>query len=163
MLTTQHIGAAGELLVQYRLVKLGIDSARLTTDSGVDLVAYSPGANTAHTIQVKTQRAASPSGGKGALSVGFFFPHELRAEMLALTLLETDDVWIFTRDEARQLAQQNNARGMRQLYWYSEPRPPRAGSPAPLHAGDMKPYLLEHRAAFLFTADVDTPAVGDLP
>jgi hypothetical protein len=28
--TTQHIGAAGELLVQYRLLKVGIDSARLT-------------------------------------------------------------------------------------------------------------------------------------
>ena len=33
-MTTQHIGAAGELLVQYRLLKLGIDSARLTTDAG---------------------------------------------------------------------------------------------------------------------------------
>lgn len=63
--------AAGELLVQYRLVKLGIDSARLT-DSGVDLVAYSPGATTAVTIQVKTQATPTPSGGKGALSVGSF-------------------------------------------------------------------------------------------
>ncbi|MGV0872113.1 hypothetical protein [Mycolicibacterium sp. XJ879] len=32
-LGTQAIGAAGELLVQYQLLKLGIDSARLTTDS----------------------------------------------------------------------------------------------------------------------------------
>jgi hypothetical protein len=31
--TTQHIGATGELLVQYRLLKVGIDSARLTTDA----------------------------------------------------------------------------------------------------------------------------------
>jgi len=42
VLPTQHIGAAGELLVQYKLLKHGIDSARLTTDSGIDLVAYSP-------------------------------------------------------------------------------------------------------------------------
>jgi hypothetical protein len=32
-MNTQHIGAAGELLVQYQLLKLGIDSARLTTDA----------------------------------------------------------------------------------------------------------------------------------
>lgn len=32
-MSTQHIGAAGELLVQYRLLKLGIDSARLTAGS----------------------------------------------------------------------------------------------------------------------------------
>jgi hypothetical protein len=40
--TTQHIGAAGELLVQYRLLKLGIDSARLTSDVGVDLSSTRP-------------------------------------------------------------------------------------------------------------------------
>lgn len=37
--TTQQIGAAGELLVQYKLLKLGIDSSAMTTDSGIDLVA----------------------------------------------------------------------------------------------------------------------------
>jgi hypothetical protein len=42
-MSTQHIGAAGELLVQYQLLKIGIDSARMTTDAGVDLVVYAPG------------------------------------------------------------------------------------------------------------------------
>lgn len=148
--TSQHIGAAGELLVQYRLVKVGIDSARLTTDSGVDLVAYSPGATSAVTIQVKTQATPTPSGGKGALSVGFFFPDNLRAQLLAVTLLSTDAVWLFTREEARELAQQFNTRGNRQLYWYMQPRPPRAGASAPRHAGDMEPYLLERRIPDLF-------------
>jgi hypothetical protein len=40
--TTLHIGAAGELLVQYKLLKYGVDSAAMTTDSGIDLIAYSP-------------------------------------------------------------------------------------------------------------------------
>ena len=31
------------LLVQYQLLKMGIDSARMTTDAGVDLVVYAPG------------------------------------------------------------------------------------------------------------------------
>lgn len=167
--TSQHIGAAGELLVQYRLVKLGIDSARLTTDSGVDLVAYSPGALAAVTIQVKTQATPTPSGGKGALSVGFFFPDDLRAQLLAVTLLSTDEVWLFTRDEARDLAQQFNTRGNRQLYWYMQPRPKRAGSPAPRHAGEMEPFLLERRISDLFgihqpsSADADALPASTTP
>ena len=57
--TTQHIGAAGELLVQYKLLKFGIDSAAMTTDSGIDLVAYSPKNNRSFTIQVKTKEKPS--------------------------------------------------------------------------------------------------------
>lgn len=156
MVTTQHIGAAGELLVQYRLLKLGIDSARMTTDSGIDLVVYSPRRAEAVTVQVKTQTVPSPSGGKGAMSVGFYFPDDLRAEFLALALLSTDQVWLFTRDEARELAQQHNAKGNRQLYWYMQQRPGRGAGQAPLHAGDVEQYLLEGRTAALF----GVPATG---
>ena len=35
---TQIIGAAGEVLITYKLLKFGIDSARMTTDAGVDFV-----------------------------------------------------------------------------------------------------------------------------
>jgi hypothetical protein len=41
-LTTAQIGLAGELLVQEQLLLHGIESAPLTTDTGIDLVAYSP-------------------------------------------------------------------------------------------------------------------------
>ncbi len=54
-LGTLAMGAAGELLVQYKLLKLGIDSARLTTDSGIDQVMYLPESKSAATIQVKTK------------------------------------------------------------------------------------------------------------
>lgn len=40
---TQIIGAAGEALLGYKLLKHEIDSARMTTDAGVDLVMYVPG------------------------------------------------------------------------------------------------------------------------
>ena len=53
-LQTLAIGAAGELLVQYGLLKHCIDSARMATDSGIDLVMYVPGTTTAATIRVKT-------------------------------------------------------------------------------------------------------------
>jgi hypothetical protein len=58
-MSTQHIGAAGELLVQYQLLKIGVDSARMTTDAGVDLVVYAPGDRSASTVQVKTNMAPS--------------------------------------------------------------------------------------------------------
>ncbi len=35
---TQQIGKCGELLVQYLLLKRGIESALLTTDYGIDLI-----------------------------------------------------------------------------------------------------------------------------
>ena len=63
---TQHIGAAGELLVQYQLLKIGIDSSRMTIDAGIDLVVYAPGNRTASTVQVKAIMGAKPAGGRGA-------------------------------------------------------------------------------------------------
>lgn len=48
-----QIGKCGELLVQYQLLLRGIESAQLTTDSGIDLVAYSPKNEKPLTIQVK--------------------------------------------------------------------------------------------------------------
>jgi hypothetical protein len=41
-LATAQIGRAGELLVQYRLLLLSVESAPMSTDSGIDLVVYSP-------------------------------------------------------------------------------------------------------------------------
>ncbi len=38
-LAIQQIGKCGELLVQYMLLKHGVESAPLTTDPGIDLVA----------------------------------------------------------------------------------------------------------------------------
>lgn len=142
-MTTQHIGAAGELLVQYLLVKHDVDTARLTTDAGIDLVAYSPTDHRAKTIQVKTVRAPSPAGGrKGAPpAVGWRFPHDCPAELLALALLATDSVWIFTMAQARRHAQQHTDRGSRLLYWYTDASRVPAGA---RHESAMAGYRLEN-------------------
>lgn len=148
-MNTQHIGAAGELLVQYRLLKLGVDSARLTTDAGVDLVVYSLTAGHASTVQVKTVLAPAPAGGRGRLAVGWSFPHELGADFLAVVLLSDDEVWLFTADQARLVAQQHTSSGSRRLYWYTDvDMPQRHG--IPLKQGDMTRYLLEERVAEFF-------------
>jgi hypothetical protein len=143
---TQHIGAAGELLVQYRLLKLGIDSARLTTDAGIDLVVYAPADRSALTVQVKANLGPKPSGGKGPLGRAWYFPHSCPAQLLALVALDVDMVWILTIDEARDLAQQHSDKGMRQLYW----RRDRVGRTTTRFENDMAEYRLEHRAASLF-------------
>ncbi len=58
-------GQAGELLVQEQLLLHGVESAPLTTDTGIDLVAYSPRRADAVTIQVKANLQPKPGGGKG--------------------------------------------------------------------------------------------------
>jgi len=151
-MNTQHIGAAGELLVQYKLLKLGIDSARLTTDAGIDLVVYSAADLSAFTVQVKTNLGPKPAGGTGAPCRGWYFPHACTAQLLALVALDADKVWIFKIDEARELAQQHSERGNRQLYWRVEPAMTKAGV-ASRSETEMARYQLESRAAALFPPD----------
>ncbi len=68
-ISTQQIGKCGELLIQYKLLLRGIESAALTTDAGVDLVAYSDEKRKPVTIQVKTNLKAKPGGGKGKMAL----------------------------------------------------------------------------------------------
>ena len=116
--TTQHIGAAGELLVQYKLLKFGIDSAAMTTDSGVDLVAYSSKSDRSYTIQVKTKERPSQGGGKGKLSLAWDLRDSSPAELVAVTDLSSNSAWLFTHAEYEKLAQQHSANGNLKLYMY---------------------------------------------
>lgn len=158
-MTTQHIGAAGELLVQYQLLKHDIDSARLTTDSGIDLAAYSPSTSRAVTIQVKSVLKPTTAGGiKGAApTVGWWFPSALKADLLATVLLDTDTVWLFTRHEALDWARQHNARGNCQLYWYLDEARVSANG---WHASVMDYFKLDNRVRDLLLGE---PATGQRP
>ncbi|WP_342314587.1 hypothetical protein LIX17_06785 [Mycobacterium avium subsp. hominissuis] len=118
-LGTQAIGAAGELLVQYRLLKQGIDSARLTTDSGIDLVMYVPGSLEAHTVQVKTKLKPVPAGGKGKPSLNWPVPINCKAQWLACVDLSRDAVWLFTIERAMSFAKQSPPL----LYWFVDEAP----------------------------------------
>ena len=148
LVNSQHIGAAGELLVQYQLLKLRIDSARLTTDVGIDLVVYAPADRSAYTVQITANLGPKPAGGKGALSRGWYFPAECPAQLLALVALDVDHVWLFTIDEARCLAQQYSECGIRQLYWRLES--PRTGAPGARSESEMTDYQLSRRAIMRF-------------
>ncbi|KIQ02452.1 hypothetical protein RU06_14735 [Curtobacterium flaccumfaciens] len=135
--------------MQYQLLKLGIDSARLTTDAGIDLVVYAPRTGAATTVQVKTVERSTPAGGRGRMAIGWNFPHGTPAQLLAFTALEADQVWLFTAAEARQVAQQHTAGGVRRLYWYTDASTPQREG-IPLLQVDMDRYLLHERAPRLF-------------
>jgi len=80
-LATAQIGRAGELLVQYRLILLGVESAPMSTDAGIDLVAYSPITKLPSTIQVKSNLKPKPGGGKGKVALDWWLSDDSPAAL----------------------------------------------------------------------------------
>lgn len=149
-ISKRHIGAAGELLVQYKLVKEEIDSARLTTDAGVDLVAYSPNGSKAYTIQIKTKEQPGQAGGKGKASLGWFLRSDSPADLIATVDLDSNRVWLFAMDEFRKLAQQHSQKGNLQLYMYVDI--PMRTKNKRVHVSQFDEFLLENCIQKLFLA-----------
>ncbi len=114
-LPTRQIGKLGELLVQYKLLQYGIESAPLTTDAGIDLVAYGPKIKRAITIQVKTNLKPKPGGGKGKPAINWWVDDDNPAQIYAFVDISTEKVWIFSKKEFEKVAQQHSS-GRRQLY-----------------------------------------------
>ena len=148
-LKTAQIGRCGELLVQYFLLTRGIESAPMSTDAGIDLVAYSPKLNVPTTIQVKTNLKPKPAGGKGKLSLDWWLPHDSPAQLMTLVDLSLQRIWIFKISEIAGVAQQKS-KSQYHLFMYTDPtvRPQKTDRLAHLH--EFGRYLLENRAHELF-------------
>jgi len=148
-LTTAQIGRCGELLVQLRLLALGIDSAPMSTDVGVDLVAYSPKSERPLTIQVKTNLRWKPGGGKGKAALDWWVPAESPAQYVALADLSTERVWLLSQQELAQHAQQRSG-GRLHIYMYTDKtaKPRKAGRLS--HAHEFEQFLLSNRASRVF-------------
>jgi hypothetical protein len=150
-ISKQQIGRCGELFVQHQLLLDGIESSPLTTDVGIDLVAYSPRKKKPALIQVKTNLKPKPGGGKGKLAIGWWIPDDSPAELFAFVDLSQPRVWIFTFSEIKKLAQQHS-NGRYHLYMYVDPTVKRkASTPAKLaFVYQFQRYLLENRKHKLF-------------
>ena len=92
----------------------------MTTDAGVDLVAYSEIRGRSFTIQVKTNSAAKPGGGKGAPAIDWWVSDDCPAEIYAFADVSTRRIWLFTKDELAFAAQQHPT-GRFHLYMYTNP------------------------------------------
>ena len=146
MTTTAQIGASGELLVQYRLLKHGIESARMTTDAGVDLVVYDSRLGRARTVQVKTCGQPKPAGGKGRPALDWWLSKTCPAELIALCDLSTDGAWIFDRGQFEHHKQQETDRSYHFCMYIEPDYVARVGK----HVRDFDCYLLEQRIPHLF-------------
>lgn len=148
-LTTQQIGKLGELLVQYRLLSFGIESAHLTTDSGIDLVAYSPNRKAAFTIQIKTNLQPKPGGGKGKAALDWWLPQDSPAELFAFVDVSENRVWLFDHSELEKYAQQQS-NGRFHLYMYTDPSVNRRKNAGASLVNEFEEFTLENRIGSLF-------------
>ena len=143
-LTTAQIGRAGELLVQEQLLLHGIESAPLTTDTGIDLVAYSARRSDAITIQVKANLRPKPGGGRGKLALDWWVPDDSPAEILAFVDLSTNRVWLVKKDEIPEVAQQH-ASGRYHFFMATDPTAVERRDGKSVHDYAFQGYLLENR------------------
>jgi hypothetical protein len=148
-LKAAQIGRCGELLVQYVLLLRGIESAPMSTDSGVDLVVYAPRMDAAVTVQVKTNLQPKPSGGKGKLGLDWWVSDDFRAQLFALVDLSTQRVWVFRAEEVATVAQQHSS-GRYHIYMYTDPTTSTKNK-TPRQSYEFEKYLLGNRAHELFS------------
>ena len=112
-LNAQQIGRCGELLVQYMLLKHGVESAPLTTDPGIDLVAFADVRQKPVTIQVKTCTTRSDSDSKW---VEWRVPDECPADYIATVDLDRQKFWLLSTKQFKQRGMQSGED--HSLWWY---------------------------------------------
>ena len=116
-LTTQQIGRCGELLVQYILLKHGVESAQLTTDPGIDLVAFRDIKQKPVTIQVKTCSPRSePKDPMDSKWLEWWVSDKCPADYVAAVDFEHQKFWLLNTGEFRQRGARSGE-GHR-LWWY---------------------------------------------
>ena len=148
-LKTAQIGRCGELLVQYFLLLRGIESAPMSTDSGIDLVAYAPKAQEATTIQVKANLKAKPGGGKGKAHLDWWIEDDSPADLVAFVDLSKHRVWVLKTEELPALAQQH-PKGRFHLCMCIDPTYSPRKTDRLAHAYEFEWCLLGNRAHELF-------------
>lgn len=148
-LSTAQIGKCGELLVQYRLLLLGVESAPLSTDTGIDLVAYSPAKAQPITIQIKSNLKPKPGGGKGKLALDWWVPEDTPATFVALVDLSTEAVWLFTLTELQAHAQQRSS-GRLHIYMHTDKMVRSRNTTNLIHVHEFEHFLLSNVAESVF-------------
>ncbi len=122
----------------------------MSTDAGVDLVAYCPGRAEAITIQIKTNlQAKHAGGGKGKAALDWWVPESVPASLVALVDLSGEKVWLFKRDEFAEHAQQRSS-GRLHLYMYTDPQVKPHLKGRLMHSYEFERFTISNRASELF-------------
>lgn len=150
-LTKPQIGKCGELLVQYELLLRGIESAPMSTDTGIDLVTYSPRLPYPITVQVKTNRQSKPGGGKGKHALDWWVPIDSPAHYVALVDLSRQDIWFLSPTELLVHAQQQPA-GRLHIYMYTDPSVRTRRSDRLAHLHEFEHFKLANRVPEIYGA-----------
>ena len=114
---TQQVGRCGELLVQYRLLRSGIDSAPMTTDYGIDLLAYDRKTDKTVSIQVKTSTHRTDETDPTSKSKWVVWDKGEQdiAQFIAAVDWNREKVWLFKIGEFEKYATGSEGRW---LWWY---------------------------------------------
>ena len=147
-MNNQQISRCGELLLQYKLLLLGIETSQMKTGSGIDLVAYSSRNRRAYTMQVKTNEKPTPSGDNGKMKLGWWVPDDCPADLVAFVDLSTSSVWLFSTGEIPRYAQKRY-RGRNNFFFDVDPAVDlQSGQPS--HQVQFKDFIVEKRAPVFF-------------
>jgi hypothetical protein len=149
MKSKAQIGKCGELLVQFALLSHGIESAPLTTDNGIDLVAFSPQQRRATNVQVKTNNKAKPAGGKGRLHLEWWADDNSAADVFAFVDLDSRRIWVVDKSELESVAQQH-PKGRFHFFMTIDPTTPKRRDGKPVHDTEFEKYLFEHSISRVF-------------
>lgn len=148
-MTKAQIGKAGELLVQLEFLRRGIESAPMTTDAGIDLVAFSARRKKAVTIQVKTNERPKPGGGgTGKPALDWWVPEGSPADLIAFVDLSTTRIWLMTMKELAKQAQQHPA-GRFHFFMYVHPDAV-GRKDRPVRDTEFERFLFERRVDQVF-------------
>ena len=121
----------------------------MSTDTGIDLVTYSPSAPIPMTVQVKTNLQAKPGGGKGKMALDWWVPSDTPAQLVALVDLSRQNIWLMSPAELSAHAQQK-PEGRLHIYMYTDTsaRPRRLDRLAHVH--EFEQFLLTNRVSSIY-------------
>jgi len=149
-LNKRRVGRCGELLVQYMLLKQGIESASLTTDPGVDLVAFRDVRQKPVTIQVKT--STPPSDASGSKWVRWDVPANCPAEYVALVDLNRNKFWLISAEHLWNIAKRPRDKDC-YLWWYVPEYETKRGRRPAMNEEQFKEYEMDAAISRLFSLE----------
>ena len=142
------IGRCGELLVQQRLLKFQIDSAMLSTDRGIDLLALSTERRSI-SIQVRSKWKSTPSGGRGRPALDWWAAHSSQVDWYAFVDLARDKIWLMTMYDVKIHDQQPNNPSRHHICMITDGEPVNAARKTRSEV-DFEPFLFEKQVKNLW-------------